>query len=142
MKIDIAKVRSGLRDGEVVYVCDYRYNSFSSKPIRHIKPTKVLIRSNNKIKKNIYYSESHFVKLNKKGEETSTIISLFDNTGFRSNTGTPLAVFDNVRECQLHYIKQCEIVQEDLEAYLKEETARVGNKIADLNKDMAKLLGY
>ena len=57
----------GMHDGEVLWVCDLRYRDYADKPIRHIKPTKVLVRSNKMLegKKKIYYSDSHFVAFGK-----------------------------------------------------------------------------
>ena len=103
MKIKTEEITEGEHDNYCVWICDFRLNDPSNKPIRHIKPMKVFVRSNTETKKNIYYSNSHFVKLKKNGDLSSTIIALFDNTGYRCNTGTALQVFDNKRECRECY---------------------------------------
>ena len=113
-------IREGKLNGSVVWICDYRHNDYSKKPIRHIRPTQVLVRSNSETRKNIYYSSSHFVGLNKKGEPIeSKVIALFDNTGFRSRTGTAMNAFLTEQECQTHYDNQVNIVKRGLDNYKK-----------------------
>ena len=115
MKIDIKEITSGSRDGELVWICDYRHNDINKKPIRHIRPTQVMIRSNNEINKTIYYSNSHFAKLNKKGEPLkSGVIPVFDNTGYRSFTGVPVDAFDDETECNEAYIEMAMDVREQV----------------------------
>ena len=98
----------GMHDGEVLWVCDLRYRDYADKPIRHIKPTKVLVRSNKKLegKKKIYYSDSHFVAFGKGDKLTKKVIALFDNTGYKWRTGTSLRCFDNEQECIKCYNRQ------------------------------------
>lgn len=104
MEININEMRHNQMDGEYVWITDFRYNDYSNKPIRHIKPQKVLIRSNTKTNKKIYYSESHFVGLKRNGEPLKTgVIPFFDNTGFRSFTGTSVKVFTTEREAERKY---------------------------------------
>lgn len=112
----IEKVKNGELNGEIVWICDFRYSDISNfKPVRHVKPTKVLIRSNSETKKRIYYSKSHFVELNKDGKPlNSKIHNLYDNTGYRSFTGTPLNIFFTEKECVKCYNEQCEKVKNDL----------------------------
>lgn len=111
MEIKTAEIARGSSwVGKVLWICDYRRPDLDKKPIRHVPPTKVILLSNENLpaNKRIYYSENHFVKLNSKGMPSSTIIPLFDNTGYRSNTGTPLNVFDNEQECIDCYNKQAD----------------------------------
>ena len=97
-------------EGDKIWICDYRFkNRYVDKPIRHIKPTKVMIRSNSDLPKNkrIYYSDWHFNGLNKADEPLkSKIIAPFDNTGYRQFTGTPVHVFLTEEEAQEHYVNK------------------------------------
>ena len=99
MKIDIERITSGSMDGEYVWICDYRRPDLNKKPIRNVPAQKVLVVSKRAIKGNVYYSDSAFLKLNKKGEPTKTAIKVFNNTRYRSYTGEPLNAFDNKDEC-------------------------------------------
>lgn len=94
-----------LKDKDIVFICDYRYSDFNNKPIRSVPPSKVLVRSNSNLPKNksIYYSDTHFIALNKKDEETSKIIAPFDNTGFRSRTGECVKIYSTLEECTTAY---------------------------------------
>lgn len=100
VEIETSKIRNGSMDGKCVWIYDLRYRELTGKALRRVLPQKVMVRSNEECSKKIYYSNSHFVGLNKKGEPLkSKIIPLFDNTGFRSNTGDPVKIFDNEKEC-------------------------------------------
>ena len=100
-------LQTNYKTGDIVWVCDYRFNNrMVEKPIRHIKPTKVIVCSNGDLPKNkrVYYSNVHFKPLNKKGLPIkSKVIAPYDNTGFRSYAGVALEVFLNKEECFSHY---------------------------------------
>lgn len=34
------EARSKIKAGDIVYICDYRFNKIDEKPIRHVKPQK------------------------------------------------------------------------------------------------------
>ena len=108
MRIETEKVRAGLLDGETVYVCHYLHPEISNKPLRNLPPTKVLVRCNDEISKNIYYSESHFVAFNKNGTLSKKVFSPVDNTGYRSRHGNEVHVFDNYGECAESWNTQIE----------------------------------
>lgn len=128
--IDYKEIAEGKHNNKIVWICDLRYNDYTQKPIRHIKPTKVLIRDNSQTTKNIYYSASHFVGLNKKGEPIkSKVISLFDNTGFRSRTGTPLDCFETEAECIEGYKKLCVTAIKGLNAFKEDFISGINAKI-------------
>ena len=132
MEIEIQKIVSGSYDGQRLWICDLRYNDYHKKPIRHIKPTEVLVVSKNEVSKKIYYSNSCFLKLNKKGIALkSSIIPLFDNTGYRSYTGVALNCFDNKEECIACYKSQINKAISELEKHLKYVTSETKNKIAE-----------
>lgn len=99
--------------GNKVWVCDYRYNDITNKPIRHIRPTEVQILDNKDMPGNkiVYYSEIHFRPLSKNGAVLKKVIAPFDNTGYKSNTGTSINVFLTKEECHEHYIKQAKEIQ-------------------------------
>ena len=109
MRIDTGDIRDGLLIGRIVWVCDFRQPDLNKKAIRHVKPTKVAVRSNNELPKNkrVYYSLTHFSPVNKKGKVTARIISPVDNTGSRSRSGDEINVFDNEADCKQYYKNQC-----------------------------------
>ncbi len=111
MQIDAKEIASGSYDGKKVFICDYRVPDLDKKPIRSVEPTEVMVRSNDETKKRIYYSNSHFVTLKKNGEPSSKVIPLYDNTGFRSYTGEPVKVFDNLAECEAQWNDDLSYVQ-------------------------------
>lgn len=120
-------------DGKVLWICDFRYlDNKYGKPIRHIKPTKVLVRNNSETTKLIYYSESHFIALGKNDKNIGKVISLFDNTDYRSIKGTPVQIFDTETKC----IKQYQIFVSDaikiLNNYKIQEIERIEKLIKDL----------
>jgi hypothetical protein len=89
--------------GMVVWACDYRYTSLDDKPIRHVKPTKCLVRHTDETDKNIYYSDFFLSPYGKKGQILKRVIPIYDNTGYRTMSGTALLMFDNEIECREAY---------------------------------------
>lgn len=133
--MDLEDIISGKSNGQTVWVCDLRYNDYSNKPIRNIKPQLVLIRSNEHTTKSIYYSKSHLVALNKKGQPLkSKIIPVFDNTGYKSFKGEPLNIFDNELDCIKCYKEQLKTAINGLNQHRKKITSRVDDKINDFEK--------
>lgn len=110
MKIDINEItQSDKWINKKIWICDYRQEDSNKKAIRHQRPTEVIVRNISELPKNkkVYYTENFFSKLNAKGEViNSSIIPVFDNTGYRSFTGVPLSAFDNEEECKKHYLEQ------------------------------------
>lgn len=140
MEISCKEIQTGGEwVGKLVWICDYRQPDLQKKAIRHVRPTLVLVRSNDELPKNktVYYSETHFVKLLASGQPSSTIISLFDNTGYRSFEGHPVKVFENEKECVQAYnqmadviIKSCEeLLKTIIERLEKEKNEVIENKI-------------
>lgn len=114
IKTDIA---NGSLRGEIMYICDYRKPDMDKKPIRHVKPTKVILYTEEDFKAadkkwpTVYYSTAVFLELNKKDEVLwSKHKAPYDNTGYRSFTGTPLAAFSTEEECIEYYNKQVQSV--------------------------------
>ncbi len=108
MEIDIKKITNGDMNGQYVWICDYRPSKtgIHAKPVRHVKPQKVLVVDTDEVRKKIYYSQSCFLGLNKKGEPLkSKAIVVFDSTGYRTYTGIPVCVFDNEKECNKKYME-------------------------------------
>ena len=130
MKVEASEVAEGMLNGRTLWICDYRYNDIADKPIRAIVPTKVVVKSNTELPKNksIYYSDSHFVKMC--GEkETSTIIPLFDNTGYRSRTGTPLNIFTEEDECKKFFNMQLNKANEEVAVWLESMKRRASEML-------------
>ena len=131
--IETQEIRDAKWDGKIVWICDFRYNDYSNKPIRSIKPSKVLVRNNSKTTRTIYYSESHFIGLNKNNEPLkSKIITLFDNTGHRSYTGVALNCFETEEECVKHYKKQVRVAIKGLRGLRTKITETIDLKIDEL----------
>lgn len=126
-------VSNGRMNGNTVYVCDFRWDDLSKKPLRKVKPTKVMIMD--KGNKVIYYSHSYFAKINKNGTVSSSVIKLFDNTGYRSLSGTPLNIFLSEKECVDFYKKQCKVIKDNFTLY--EQTTL--NKLETLKKEINEL---
>lgn len=104
MKYDTKEILEGKHNGKIVWICDFRYNDFNNKPIRHVKPIKVIIRDKSEADKRIYYSDSFFSEFKKDGNvSNSSVIKLFDNTGYRSFPGFALQVFSTEKECIKKY---------------------------------------
>ncbi len=118
------EIREGKHNGKTVWICHYHRPYLGDKPLRCVPPTKVLVRSNSELpkNKNIYYSQSHFVVLNKKGLPLKKILSPVDNTGYRSRSGTPLFTFDNERDCEISWNEQ---IDEHLKAFKEYERVQV-----------------
>jgi len=125
-------LKSDFKVGDKIWICDYRYNNRTiEKPIRHVKPTHVIVDSNENLPKGkrIYYSEYHFkvVKNNK-------IIGPFDNTGYRSLSGIAVQVFYTEQEAVSYYSKRCSEIKNEA---IKERDLIVqeyNNKIKELEK--------
>ncbi len=105
----ITAIRHGECDGQDFYICDFRKPDINKKPIRCVAPTFVQVRPNSEIKKRIYYSESHFRPYGKT-DLLSKVIPLFDTTGFRSNPGTAVQVFETPDECFDKWHDQLQVV--------------------------------
>ncbi len=131
MQINIKDITEGKYNGKYVYISDIRDNGNPfEKLIRNIPPQKVLVRCNKHLNKNktIYYSESHFLGLNKNGEPLkSKVIAPYDNTGYRAFTGTPLKVFDNLKDCEESYNIQKEVIRNKMKEKIKVLQEKIEN---------------
>lgn len=58
--------------------------------------------------------------MNKNGTPGSKIIALFDNTGYRSRSGTPLQIFETLEEAETKYAEQKAIIVEAMDSRLSE----------------------
>ncbi len=58
-------------------------------------------------KKEVYYCTNILLTYNERQSKINynKPISPYDNTSFKSRKNGPLSVFDNLKECQEHYIK-------------------------------------
>lgn len=119
-----------LKESQIVWICDFRYNDIFKKPIRNVKPTKVMVKRNIDLpcNKTVYYSDTHFRTLNKNGKISSKVISLYDNTGYRSYEGICVNIFDNEKECKECFEKQCEEILKEIQE-AKEESLRKFNSM-------------
>jgi len=117
MELNTKELVDGKHNGKIVWICDYRWNDFDIKQTRNIKPTKVLIRSIEETTKRVYYSYCFFSEIKKDSFVKSSLIKLYDNTGYRSFPGIPLNVFTEEDECLKHYKKQANSVFKEFEKY-------------------------
>jgi hypothetical protein len=125
MKLEIKELRDGVHIGKEVWICDYRWTDFDKKEDRNIKPTKVLIRDTDDTTKRVNYSHCFFSEIKKDKVVNSSLIKLFDNTGYRSFAGIALNVFTTEGECRKHYKKQAEIVFKEFENYKSTKLRRL-----------------
>lgn len=123
MKIDHNRILNGNLSGHILWVTDLHFRDLQKKAIRNVPPTKVLVRPNSALTKpmSIYYSDYHLVVLGRDNKPTSKIIQLFDNTGYRSRTGSPVLLFTNEKDAKEAYAA---LAQKFLER-VKEEKASV-----------------
>ncbi len=118
-ELDYKLISTGGYNNKFVWIFDLRYTDFNKKPIRKVLPQRVFVRSNEETKKKIYYSSSHFVRLNKHGDPVSSkIIALFDNTGYRSYTGNPLRIFNDEHECKMAFQATCNNLAKEFEKWV------------------------
>ncbi|GAA4879094.1 hypothetical protein GCM10023310_69020 [Paenibacillus vulneris] len=130
-----------LNIGDIVYICDYRFNDIDNQPIRHIPPMKVVVCSNEDLPKNkrVYYSEVHFRPIGTNGKVQSRIIAPFDNTGYRAYTGTSLNIFYDEQKSKDFYRTQC---KENIKRFNEAKVNKVAyydKKIEEINKEMESL---
>lgn len=117
MKINTDEIRKENSPwiGKDVWITEVNFNM--EKP-RIIKPKLVRVRDIDEAPKNkrIYYSAVYFSPLGKKGEPLSTVIALFDNTGYRAYTGNPLSVFETEKEANEWFIEKIgNVIQDRIE---------------------------
>ena len=120
-EINAIDVSKGYLNGEVLWVCDYRQPDLNKKPIRVVKPTKVLVRPMSTTRENIYYSESYFSPLGKDNKPLKKVIKLYDNTGYMSYPGVPLRVFTDEYVCKVAFSDMCVDVIDRSDEWLKEQ---------------------
>lgn len=121
--ISPSDVANGSLDGQIVWVCDYRFNDFNNKPIRHVPPTKAIIVAAGSEK--INYSNSYFMALNEHGAvKKSKKIKLYDATGWRSFPGIPLNIFTTEQACKDKYTELQNVIKKDLDAWWSRQTLR------------------
>ncbi len=124
--------------GDVVWICDYRFNDIDNKPIRHVRPTKVVVTSNDDLPrgKRVYYSDIHFRPFGKSGQPKAQVIAPYDNTGFRAYRGVALHVFSTEEECIAHYAAQCEGIIADFERSKVKRMCYYDSMIDEVRNDL------
>ena len=99
--------------GKIVYVCAFQPGRHASRALQNITATAVLVESRERYfelstkKKDVYYCTNILLTYNERQSKINynKPISPYDNTSFKSRKNGPLSVFDNLKECQEHYIK-------------------------------------
>jgi hypothetical protein len=125
MKLDVKEIRDGEHNGKIIWICDYRWTDFDKKEDRNIKPTQVSIRDCSETNKRVKYSNSFFSEIKKDKVVNSSLIKLFDNTGYRSYAGIALNVFTEEKECREYYKKQAKEVFKTFEKYRDDKLSRL-----------------
>lgn len=118
-----------------VWICDYRFKDFLSKPIRHVSPQEVQVVSSQEVKKTIYYSDYAFLKIGKKGQVTKQILAPYDNTGWRGYPGIAVRIFDNEQECRQSYQEFKQEIIPELEAFIQSNTAYLNKLLKELKNE-------
>lgn len=103
MRLEVKDVKEGKHDGQIVWICDLRYTDFNIKAARDISPKKVIVRPTSDTSKTVYYSNSFFSEIKNEKVVNSSIIKIYDNTGYRSFPGVPLNIFTTEEEAQDEY---------------------------------------
>lgn len=123
--------------GDKVWICDYRFDDPTNKPMRNIAPQQVFIMDKSSTKKRIYYSDFYFAPISAKGTPLATVIAPFDNTGFRGYTGISVNVFLDEKDCREHFVKQCEEARNKIvkarDAFTKKMNERIEESIVFQN---------
>jgi len=135
MKLETKEVSDGLHDGKTVWICDYRWLDFDKKEDRKVEPKQVLIRSKDETNKRINYSHSFFSEIKKGKVVNSSLIKLFDNTGYRWYSGVALNVFTEEKECRDYYKIQANLVAKLFDSYKQNKLQRldkISNEIITL----------
>lgn len=116
--------------GKTVWICDYRFTDIAQKPIRHVKPTEVLVVRNDDLPagKTIYYADIHFRPIGRNGQPLKKIIAPYDNTGYRFFSGTSVNIFLTEQECVKCYLEQCAVIKKQIKWERKTASERL-NKI-------------
>jgi len=125
MKLETKELLDGLHNGKIVWICDYRWLDFDKKEDRKVEPKQVLIRSTDETKKRVNYSHSFFSEIKKGNVVNSSLIKLFDNTGYRWYSGVALNVFTEEKECRDYYKTQANLVAKLFESYKKNKLERL-----------------
>lgn len=141
MRIVTKEVRDGKHDGKVVWVSQYLQPDLHKKPLRHVRPTKVMIiplvrpveavpasdgvEAVEAVKgERMKYTWSYFSPINDKGKVLKKRIQPTDSTGWRSYCGNEINVFENEDECRESYTKEVKLVAAKVK--VQSEVARQG----------------
>lgn len=127
-----ALIESGeVNIGDKVWICDYRFDDPTNKPMRNIAPQQVFIMDNSSTKKRVYYSDFYFAPISAKGTPLATVIAPFDNTGFRGYTGVSVGIFLQEKDCRDYFVKQCGEARQKIEKARDEFTKKMNERIEE-----------
>lgn len=139
--MDYKELETLIQAGEIgagsrLFITDYRHDNIHNKPLRHIKPTEVILYNNVDLppRKHVYYADYHFRAVSKTGKILSAIIAPYDNTGYRSFTGGSLNIFLTLKEAQACYVIQCQKVIEQAEEAKAQAAVRFDEIIQSSNE--------
>lgn len=123
--------------GKTVWICDFRNNEKNvfGKPLRAISPRQVVVFDANDAKKTIFYSPIYFREKKKNGTLKTAEINAVDNTGFRSDAGNSLHIFEDRDSCVECYKRLLEKATQERKAALaviNEDLKRLENEATGL----------
>lgn len=125
MRVLTKEIRDGGHVGCVFWVCHYHRPDINKKPLRNLPPTQVIVRS---VKdeppknKTIYYSSTYLSPIGKTGKPQAKVISLVDNTGYRSYCGNEIHVFTTEGACVKEWNEQVAESVDTIEERIKSST--------------------
>jgi len=110
MRIPIESIEKGKCDGMSIWICDITFDIRENRELRHIKPTRVLVRSNSDSDKRIYTanSVSHFLKYGRNMNITKTVIKTRQVSRYRTGGAEvydPVFCFEDEQSCIEEYDK-------------------------------------
>jgi len=111
---DRTEIQQGKHNGKEVWICALSYTSYANKPLRHTKPTKVMVAE---CPGGQYYDQKiNFKVLKRNGECSKKIIRMYPNVdGYRNY---PVTICNTEEECETQYKLLCINVIDGLKKFV------------------------
>lgn len=124
-------------EGVTVWATDIRMSG-GDQYIRNVRAVEGIVTHRDNVNKNIYYADYAIIKMGKRGP-TKQVIAFYDNTGFRSYTGTSINVYFTKEEAIEEAISQLKEIEEYYDSRIKFET-RNKERVAKEQSELKSLL--
>lgn len=119
MKIDVREIIEGKHVNKEFWVCDYRWHNYSHKsPIRHVKPTKILVSEFSDRQRTYYPKSMTCLVINSDGTFNKSPLPIYDKTSARFTDNSALRFFTTMEECIECYKEQCDKAIEGFNNYI------------------------